>query len=38
MEDRRGLVRVADRVEQRISGSRAAAWLGDHYLLELLRV
>jgi hypothetical protein len=37
MEGRPDLVRAADLLERRLAGHPTAAWLGDHYLLELVR-
>jgi SAM-dependent methyltransferase len=38
MERRGTLLTVADAFDRRVAGGRIAAWLGDHYLMELERV
>jgi hypothetical protein len=37
MERRGTLLTVADALDRRLAGGRIAAWLGDHYLMELER-
>jgi SAM-dependent methyltransferase len=38
MEDRPGLLRATELIDRQVARHGVAAWLGDHYLMELVRV